>query len=99
MTVEVAFLISLVSVCFSIFSGIITLKRTEKKETAEDTAKQTTVIVKLENISHGISEIKQEMKSVKVDVQNLRERLIVVEQSVKSAHHRLDGLTPDGKEV
>ena len=92
MTVEVAFLISLVSVCFSIYTGISNLKRNNKKDTVEDAAQLTTVIVKLENISTGVSEIKSEMKNVKDEVKDIRERLIIVEQSTKSAHHRLDGL-------
>ena len=50
------------------------------------------MIVKLENIGDGVSEIKSDMKNVKGEVQELRERLVVVEQSAKSAHHRLDGL-------
>ena len=40
-----------------------------------------------------VSEIKSDMKNVKGEVQELRERLVAVEQSAKSAHHRLDGLT------
>lgn len=56
------------------------------------------MIVKLENINTGITEIKAEMKNVKSDVQELRDRLIVVEQSTKSAHKRLDGLVGNDKE-
>ena len=33
------------------------------------------------------------MKNVKGEVQELRERLVAVEQSAKSVHHRLDGIT------
>ena len=51
------------------------------------------MIVKLENIGDGVSEIKSDMKNVKGEVQELRERLVAVEQSAKSAHHRLDGIT------
>ncbi|MFQ9429101.1 MAG: hypothetical protein ACLR1M_11150 [Oscillospiraceae bacterium] len=98
MTVEIALLISLVSVAFAVYSGIANLKRNGKKDTAEDAAQLTTVIVKLENINTGITEIKAEMKNVKSDVQELRDRLIVVEQSTKSAHKRLDGLVGNDKE-
>lgn len=92
MTIELAILISVISVSFALYSGISNLKRNSKKDTAEDTAQLTTVIVKLENIGTGISEIKAEMKNVKSDLQDLRDRLIVVEQSTKSAHHRIDGI-------
>lgn len=96
MTIEVAILLSAISVGFSLFSGILTLKRNNTKDTVESTTQLTTVIVKLEGISSGIAEIKSEMKNVKTDIQDLRDRLIAVEQSTKSAHHRLDGIT--GKE-
>lgn len=92
MTIEVALLISGVSLAFAIYSGIANLKRNSKKDTAEDAAQLTTVIVKLESISGGIAEIKAEMSNVKSDIKDLRDRLIVVEQSAKQAHKRIDTL-------
>ena len=52
----------------------------------------TTVIVKLESIGTGVSEIKSDMRNIKEDIVDLRERMIIVEQSVKSAHHRIDSI-------
>lgn len=98
MTIEVALLISTVSVAFALYSGISNMKRNHKQDTANDAAQLTTVIVKLENISSGVTEIKSELKNVKNDIQDLRDRLIIVEQSTKSAHHRLDGLTEGGRD-
>lgn len=92
MTIELTILISVISVSFALYSGISNMKRNSKKDTAEDVAQLTTIIVRLDTINSGVSEIKTEMKSVKTDVQELRERLVVVEQSTKSAHHRIDGL-------
>lgn len=92
MTIEIAILISIVSVAFGIYQGISNLKRNQKVDTKSDTAELTTVIVKLENIGNGISEIKTEMTNVKEDMKEIRERLIVVEQSSKQAHKRLDGI-------
>jgi len=92
MSIELTILISVISVSFALYSGISNMKRNSKKDTAEDVAQLTTIIVRLDTINSGVSEIKTEMKSMKADVQELRERLVVVEQSAKSAHHRLDGL-------
>ena len=50
------------------------------------------VIVKLEDISAGISEIKADLSNVKGDVKELTERLIIAEESVKLAHRRIDEL-------
>lgn len=92
MTVEVALLISGVSVAFGIYAGVVNLKRNEKADTKADTAEMTTVIVKLENIGNGITEIKNEMINVKNDIKESRERLIKVEESAKQAHKRIDTL-------
>lgn len=92
MTVEVALLISGVSLAFAVYSGIANMKRNSKKDVTEDATQLTTVIVKLENISAGIAEIKTEMSNVKNDIKDLGDRLIVVEQSAKQAHKRIDSL-------
>lgn len=92
MTIEVAILISGVSLAFGLYSGMLNIKRSQKAETKQDTAELTTVIVKLENIGTGITEIKSEMSNLKNDVKETRERLIQVEASAKQANKRLDAL-------
>ena len=96
MTIEVALLISLVSVIFGVYSGIRNLSRNTQKDSADEITQMTTVVVKLENISTGITEIKSDMRSVKTEVNDIRERLTIVEQSTKSAHKRLDDFTHEG---
>lgn len=83
MTIEVALLISGVSLAFGIYQGITNMRRNSKKDDQHDAAQLTTVIVKLENIGMGIAEIKSEMTNVKADIKESRERLIKVEQQVK----------------
>lgn len=90
MTIEVALVISVLSVGFGIYQGILNIKRNEKNDTKTDASQLTTVIVKLENIGNGITEIKSEMTNVKNDIKEDRERLIRVEESAKQAHKRLD---------
>jgi outer membrane murein-binding lipoprotein Lpp len=92
MTIEVALLISGVSVAFGVFAGISNLRRNQKLDDKRDATEMTTVIVKLENISTGITEIKSEMSNLKNDIKESRERLIKVEESAKQAHKRLDSL-------
>jgi len=92
LTIEVALLISGVSVAFGIFAGISNLRRNQKLDDKRDATEMTTVIVKLENIGIGISEIKNEMTNVKSDIKESRERLIKVEESAKQAHKRIDTL-------
>lgn len=90
MTVEVALVVSVLSVGFGIWSGMSNMKRNEKTDTKADASQLTTVIVKLENIGNGITEIKSEMNNVKNDHKESRERIIKVEESAKQAHKRLD---------
>ena len=90
MTIEVAILISGISLAFGLFSGISNLKRNQKADDKNEASQLTTVIVKLENIGNGITEIKAEMTNVKNDLKETRERIIKVEESAKQAHKRLD---------
>jgi hypothetical protein len=90
MTIEVALLISGVSLAFGIYSGVANMKRNSKTDTKQETTQLTTVIVKLENLGTGIAEIKNELFNIKNDTRELRDRIIAVEQSAKQANKRLD---------
>lgn len=90
MTIEVALLISGVSVAFAIYTGVSNMKRNSKKDAQADATQLTTVIVKLENINTICTEIKSDISTIKADVKDLSERLVIVEQSTKSAHKRID---------
>ena len=90
MTIEVALVISGLSLAFGLYSGIANMKRNSKTDTKQETAQLTTVIVKLENLGTGIAEIKNELFNIKNDTRELRDRIIAVEQSTKQAHKRLD---------
>ena len=92
MTIEIALLISGFSLAFAVYSGIANLKRNKSNDDKKDATEMTTVIVKLENIGNGITEIKSEMTNVKNDIKENRERIIKVEEGVKQAHKRHDSL-------
>lgn len=95
MTIEVSLLISGVSVAFAIFFGICSKQRNDKKDTQEETERRaendTMVVVKLENIADDIKDIKRESRENREEMKQLRERVVIVEQSLKSYHKRLDG--------
>ena len=92
MSIEAALLISGISLAFGLYSGIAQLKRNKSKDDKTDASEMTTVIVKLENIGSGISEIKSEMGNIKADIKEDRERQIKVEESAKQGHKRIDEL-------
>lgn len=90
MTIEVALVISAMSLAFGIYQGVTNINRNRTADDKNDASQLTTMLVKLENISAGISDIKSDMRNVKDEVQDMRDRLIKVEESTKSAHHRID---------
>lgn len=89
---DVPILISALSLIVAIIVAFSTIRSRNSTEDKQEASQITTLIVKLENINDGINEIKSDMKSVRTDMQELRDRVVIVEQSTKSAHHRLDDL-------
>lgn len=83
MTIEIALLISGVSVAFGIYQGVSNLRRSNKNDDKNDATQMTTVIVKLENIGNDISDIKNDMRNVKDDMKDINVRLVRMEQQVK----------------
>ena len=71
------------------------VKDNEKKDTQEDAEQRATtdtmVMVKLENIADDLKDIKRESRENREEMKTLRERVVIVEQSLKSYHKRLDG--------
>lgn len=84
-TIEVALLLSVVSVTFAVYQGIMNLKRNKAVDDRKEASEMTTVIVKLEGISKDTSEIKNDIKSVKSDVKHNSESIIRLDESLKSA--------------
>lgn len=93
MTIELALLISVISVTFGIYQGMSNLKRNSASDIKKEAVETATINVKLDTISKGVDDIKLEQKSTSKDIKDLNERMIMVEQSTKSAHHRIDGIT------
>lgn len=62
------------------------------KNNKENTTELTTVIVKLENIGAGITDIKAEIAGLKTDQKEDHDRLIKVEASVATMWKRVDEL-------
>lgn len=84
--------VSVISVSAVIYFNSKNSKHTDEKEIRERIEEQTRVNLKLDEINRNTTDIKYDVSAVKKDVQSQGERLIKVEESVKSAHHRLDGL-------
>lgn len=96
MTIEVTILISVVSVAFAIYFGLKSNRRNDIKDIQEKAERDTRINIKLDDISGDVKDVKYDISSVKKKIEDVDKRLIVVEQSTKSAHHRIDRI--EGKE-
>ncbi len=75
----------------SIAALLLSLYTFIKRTASEDSTQMTTVIVKLENISAGIRDIKEEINTIKTDQKADHDRLIRVEESLQQAWERIGG--------
>lgn len=86
-------------IILSLCSLILALYTYMSKANKESTTELTTVIVKLEAISGGISDIKAEIASMKDDQRTDHDRIIKLESSLATAWKRIDeimgGMTHD----
>ena len=95
----IAVIISIVSVAFSAFFGLFTLafnlknnKKSDNSELTERVRENTKINIKLDTISSNTTEIKNEVLEMRKEINSHDNRIVKVEESVKSAHHRIDGL-------
>ena len=90
MTIEVALLLSVISVSFSIFFGIKNNKKSDEKDIAERIARDTRTDMKLDEISKDVKEVKETVRNIQNDVKDHEGRIVKLEASYKAEHKRLD---------
>lgn len=96
MTIEVTILISAVATAFAIYFGLRSNRREDVKTIEERATKNAEIIYKLDAISGTMNGIKDDVSTTRKKVEEMDRRLVIVEQSSKSAHHRIDRI--EGKE-
>lgn len=83
-----------VATLFSLIFAALALWRNLKADNKSDGAQISEILVKIEIMQSDLKEIKadvkSEIKALRSELEGLKERLIAVEQSSKSAHKRLD---------
>lgn len=78
--------------CVMAIIAIITLARNGKKDTQDEAIQRANMTADIKYIRGSIDDIKVENKSMQRDVGDLKVKMVEIEQSVKSAHKRLDDL-------
>lgn len=90
--------ISIALIC-SVVGGIIgvaSFSRNRDKDIKTDSKEDAFTKAKLDYISKGVDDIKLDFREQGRQITSINDRLIRVEESTKSAHHRID--TFEGKE-
>lgn len=88
--------IALLCTLLGAVATLVTMKRNFSKDTKDEASNSTRVEIKLDYAINGINEIKSDIRDTKKDVSDLSNRLTRVEESTKSAHHRIDSIEKDG---
>lgn len=103
--IDVNLLIAIGGIMVTLVFSILTQSRASRNSVKEEiqqakveAQKQARVESKLDEISSDTKDIKSDLRNVKADISSINERLIIVEQSTKSAHHRLDEIMKGGDE-
>jgi len=84
MTVELAIVISGLSLAFAVYFGVSNQKRNTRADASKEASDFTTVIVKLEVIASSVNEIKTDMKSTNSDVKELSMEITKLKQQVRA---------------
>lgn len=92
MTVEVALLLSIISVVCSVFFAFKNSKNADNKNLETRTAEYTRLEVKIDSIISTMDDIKSDLKNQRNELNGLSLKLVSVEESVKQAHKRIDEL-------
>lgn len=96
MSIDVSTLIAIISTFFAVFFGVRNLTRNKTTDDKADATQMATMIVKIDAVGTTVNEIKADMREFKTEQQYLRDKIIEIESSVKSAHKRID--TIEGKD-
>ena len=94
--------IALAAVAISLVFGVLNANHNSNSDVQEqlenakhEAAQQARIETSLSAIQADTNDIKTEVRGVKSDVQDISRRLVIVEQSTKSAHHRIDELVKE----
>ena len=92
MTIEVMTLITAVSLTLGIVSTLFNLKKSSKDETKRTIIETANLNNKIDNVLIGISELKVKLNTMEADQKDSREKIIILEQRVKTLFEITDKL-------
>lgn len=92
MSFEITLIISIISVSLSAFSVIKSTKRTDVKDIEERAREDARINCKLDEVISVTRDLRKEIIDLKNEINNHNNRIIKIEESIKNAYHRIDGI-------
>ena len=84
-----------VALCALLFTAL-SFRRTQNRDTSETAAERATMSSDIKYIRTSIDDIKVDNRVIKADIGELQTKVARVEQSVESAHKRIDDMMKKG---
>lgn len=88
----IALIISGLGCAASVFFSTKNSKKTDISEAVKQAEMNTKISVKLDGIGSDVRETSKNVERLREDIDEHGNKITAVEQSVKSAHHRIDGI-------
>lgn len=85
-----------VAICALLFTAL-SFRRTKYQDNSSNATERATMTADIRYIRSSVDDIKLENKAIQRDIIDMRERVVAVEASAKSAHNRLDELVKTQK--
>lgn len=85
-------IISLVIAFGALLFTALSFRRTANKDTSETASERATMTADIKYIRDSVDDIKVDNRVIKADLSTLQTKVAKVEQSVESAHQRIDDL-------
>lgn len=80
-----------VAVCALLFTAL-SFRRTQNRDTSESASERATMTADIKYIRTSVDDIKVDNRVIKENIGELQTKVARVEQSVESAHQRIDDL-------
>ena len=88
---DIGTIIAMSGVAVALVFQTITTIRTGKRDKAEESSQIAIMVTKLDEVQRGIDDIRKEISDIKADVREDHDKLIRLEQSVKTLWHKVNG--------
>lgn len=85
----------MISACALLFTAL-SFRRNANHDTADTATQRATLTADIRYIRDSIDEIKLENKSIQKDLSELKNKVVEIDSSTKSAHKRIDDFLQKG---